>query len=367
MKMQWPVIRWQQTRKRWMVDSRTKDGGQRRFFATKVEAESWADLQRVRRQNEGFAAFDDAELRKHGWTIADAIRFSVKHLRTQKASVAIEEAVRELIETKLAAGRSVPYCDSLRSKLARLVGHLGNRNIGQISTGDLESFLTGLKVSPATRNTYRRDCRTLWSFAEKRGWVSMNAAARTERAKAIDKPPGILTPEEAAALLAESHDPDLRAFHAIGLFAGLRVAEINKLDWRNVDLGRGFVEVSAATSKTRARRLVPIQENLRAWLTPVARPAGSVVGENLRERHLEARKRAGIAPWPENGVRHSFVSYRLASTGNAAQTALESGHDQKILFAHYRELVRPADAARYWEIKPADKTDNVVAFAAVGA
>jgi integrase len=363
MKTQWPVIRWQQPRKRWMVDSRTKDGGQRRFFATKVEAESWADLQRVRRHNEGCAAFDDAELREHGWSIADAIRFAVKHLRTQKASVAIDAAVRDLIETKIAAGRSAGYCDSLRSKLARLISQLGNRSIGQISTGDLESFLAGLKVSPATRNTYRRDCRTLWSFAEKRGWVSMNVAARTERAKAIDKPPGILTPEEAAMLLAESQDADLRAFHAIGLFAGLRVAEINKLNWRNVDLAGGFIEVSAAMSKTRARRLVPIQENLKAWLTPIARPVGAVVGENLRERHLEARKRAGIVKWPENAVRHSFVSYRLAATGNAAQTALESGHNQSILFAHYRELVRPADAARYWAIKPGATAENLVAFA----
>jgi integrase len=345
-----------------MADARTKDGGQRRFFATRVEAETWADQQRVRRQNEGSAAFDDAELRKHGWTIADAIRFAVKHLRTQKESVPVEQAVRELIETKAASGRSARYCDDLRLRLAKLTAEFGTLSIAQTTTGELEGFLTALRVSPETRNTYRRDCRTLWSFAEKRGWVSMNAAAKTERAKAIDKPPGILTPEEAAALLVESHDPDLRAFHAIGLFSGLRVAEIKKLDWRNVDLGGGFIEVSAATSKTRSRRLVPIQDNLRAWLTLIAETAGPIVGRNLRKRHLDARKRAGITKWPENAMRHSFVSYRLAATGNAAQTALESGHDQAILFAHYRELVRPKEAARFWEIRPSAAKDKLVAF-----
>ncbi len=146
------------------------------------------------------------------------------------------------------------------------------------------------------------------------------------------------------------------------MFSGLRVAEIKKLDWRNVDLGGGFIEVSAATSKTRSRRLVPIQDNLRAWLAPVAEGAGAVVGRNLRKRHLDARKRAGITKWPENAMRHSFVSYRLAATGNAAQTALESGHDQAILFAHYRELVRPKEAARFWEIRPSAAGDNLVAF-----
>ena len=358
----WPIIRWVENRKVWMVDARTKEGGQRRFFSKKVEAESWAEIQRARRQNEGNTAFDDSELRKHGWTVGDAIRFAVEHLRACKASVPLGEAVRQLIEAKAGAGRSARYCDDLRLHLAKLTAAFEGRAIGEISSAELESFLAGLSVAAGTRNTYRRDCLTLWSFAEKRGWVSKNAAARTERAKSIDKPPGILTPDQAAALLVASLDADLCAFHAIGLFSGLRVAEIKKLDWRNVDLESGLIEVSAASSKTRSRRLVPIQPNLRAWLEPIAQISGPVVGQNLRHRHVAARKQAGITHWPENAMRHSFVSYRLASTGNAPQTALESGHDQAVLFAHYRELVRPKAAARYWKIEPARSGDKVIAF-----
>jgi integrase len=144
----------------------------------------------------------------------------------------------------------------------------------------------------------------------------------TERAQAIATPPGVLTPEQAAALLAESKDNDLLAFHAIGLFAGLRVAESKALDWRDVDLGGGFIHVGAKISKTRSRRLVPFTPNLLAWLQPIAKPVGPVVEKELRYRH-----EAGIKEWTENSMRHSFVSYRLAATGNAAQTALESGHD----------------------------------------
>jgi len=33
-----------------------------------------------------------------------------------------------------------------------------------------------------------------------------------------------------------------------------------------------------------------------------------------------------------------------------------------VVFAHYRELVKPKDAERYWQIKPAAKAGNVVAF-----
>ena len=142
----------------------------------------------------------------------------------------------------------------------------------------------------------------------------------------------------------------------IGCFSGLRVAEINALDWRDVDLAHGFIIAGAKISKTRSRRLVPILDNLRAWLQPIAKPAGPVlVDPDTRYRHEAARRRAGIVEWPQNCMRHSFVSYRLAQTQNAPQVALESGHDQAVLFAHYRELVRPKDAERFFSIRPAGK------------
>ena len=272
----------------------------------------------------------------------------------------------ELIDAKRAAGRSERYCNDLALRLGRLCVAFKEKKVAEISTADLEGFLGSLNVAAETRNTFRRDIRTLWSFADKRGWGSAQTAKNTERAKAIAKPPGILTPEQAAALLAESRDNDLLAFHAIGLFAGLRVAEIKALDWRDVDLAGGFVNVAAAVSKTRSRRLVPILDNLRDWLQPIAKTFGSVVERELRYRHEAARERAGIKDWPENSMRHSFVTYRLASTGNAAQTALESGHDQAVLFAHYREIVRPKDAERFFAIRPAEAPgEKIVALSSV--
>jgi hypothetical protein len=39
------------------------------------------------------------------------------------------------------------------------------------------------------------------------------------------------------------------------------------------------------------------------------------------------------------------------------------GNSPQIIFAHYRELVKPKDAARYWQITPdADAGKKVVAM-----
>jgi len=109
---------------------------------------------------------------------------------------------------------------------------------------------------------------------------------------------------------------------------------------------------SAESSKTLSRRLVPILPCLVDWIEKIAKPKEKITGPNFRRRSTAVRETAGINPWPDNGLRHSFVSCRLAATNNAAQTALESGHDQDVLFGHYRELVRPVDAERYFAIRP---------------
>jgi integrase len=152
---------------------------------------------------------------------------------------------------------------------------------------------------------------------------------------------------------------------AIGAFAGLREAEIQRLDWSEVDLVRGHIEVTAAKAKTAQRRIVHIMPNLAVWLRPYSGMSGNVTPENPRKKLLAIRKAAKLARWPRNGLRHSFASYLLADIKDAGKVAHELGHTNSVLlFNTYRELVFPADAERYWKIAPAAEAQNVVAFGA---
>jgi integrase len=64
-------------------------------------------------------------------------------------------------------------------------------------------------------------------------------------------------------------------------------------------------------------------------------------------------------------LRHSFASYHVAYFKDAKALALEMGHtDSGMLFNQYRALVKPNDAERYWNIRPATM-ENVVPLAAV--
>ena len=137
----------------------------------------------------------------------------------------------------------------------------------------------------------------------------------------------------------------------------------SRLEWSEVNLRRGFIDVKAAKAKSARRRLVPILPNLAEWLKPYATMKGHVVPQGVRGKIDRVCEGAGLTRWPKNGLRHSFASYWLAAIHDAPRVASELGHTSpQMLYSAYRELVLPEEAERYWKIAPAVETANVVAF-----
>jgi integrase len=161
---------------------------------------------------------------------------------------------------------------------------------------------------------------------------------------------GVFTPKEKAAIL-HAAPPHLVPILAIGAFSGIRMAELNRLDWSAVDLDRRFIEVRAGQAKTASRRVIPISDNLAAWLTPLERK-GKIVRTKELQTHVPALARALKIDWPRNVLRHSFISYRIAVVQSADQVALESGNSPSIIFKHYRELTTPEIAEKWFAIVP---------------
>jgi integrase len=204
----------------------------------------------------------------------------------------------------------------------------------------------------------------LFSFAKRRGYVTENPVADVERAKERETEIEILSVNQVVRLL-ESASSDMVPFWAIGAFAGLRRAEIERLSWSEIDFDASVIEVKASKSKTASRRLVTIQPNLRAWLAPYRTRIGRVCPVNLQRKINEDRDRAALrAGWPQNALRHSFGSYHLAQFNDAAKLALEMGNSPATIFRHYRQLVKPKQAERYSKIAPAIAGKKVVQFAA---
>lgn len=343
---------------------------QRFFFKTKLEAETKAEQLRIAKKNVGEAAFSIPEklrveaieaaklLEPYGHSLLDAVKFYLPHLQLQNKTVIWNQFVNEFLAAKDADGASGRYLQDLTNKLLCFAKTFGERDISSIGGTEVDTWLRNLKtnaakpVSALTRNNFRRVLVVAFNDAKFRRYCLENPVVGTAKAKEFEKPVGILSVSE-LSLLLEHAPQEIRAFLAIGAFAGLRRSELIRLDWSNVDIEGRFIEVTALKAKSAKRRLVRMRENLAAWLKDLVKTSGQVTPSNYKELLDRARGLAGITTWPQNALRHSFASYALAHENNAPALALDLGHSNtQLLFQHYREVVRPKTAALYWQLMP---------------
>jgi integrase len=334
----------------------------RAFFERKAEAETFALNRNTELQNSGNAV---ERLEAFGKTITDAVNFYIAHLKASERSCAAKQLVEEIVAAKKTDGASIRHVNDLRYRLKIFADKFDGRMVATVTTKELDDWLRSLNVAPITRNHYRVLIILLFNFAMQRGYATENPAEKTAKAKEKKSDIGILSVHQAARLL-ESATPDILPFIAIGLFAGLRRAEIERLDWSEVDFESGLIKVTAQKSKTAQKRYVTMQPNLREWLLPVRKIKGKITPDDFNKQFVCTRVAAGITDWPDNALRHSFASYHLAHFANAADTSLQLGHhDSRITFSHYRELVRPKEGERYWNVRPAT-SEKVVQLVAQG-
>ena len=350
-----------------------RQGGKRqvRYFKDQKSAKAFAQEKTIELLNEGRkhgelteeerrTVIAARELDEHlsaagikGFALKAAVDHYAVHLKALTHSTTVLKAVEELLEIREAEGKSRFHILDIKYRLLKFAREHDGRLVASITNKEVSGWLLGLPCEPQTRENYRRALSNLFAFCVGRGYSTSNPADAV-KVKIPPKPIGILTTSEARRLLAACTESILAAV-AIGMFAGLRREEINRLDWREVDLERGFIEVAAVKSKSARRRLVTISDNLRAWITPLRQLVGPVRLPEItyRRRFEEAVKAAQIEKWPHNALRHTFASNHLALHQDAAKTALQLGHSEsRTLFAHYRELVRPEDAQAFWWIFP---------------
>ena len=162
--------------------------------------------------------------------------------------------------------------------------------------------------------------------------------------------------------LLEVVDFDLVPFFSIGAFAGLRHWEMLRLTWADINLEEGHILVAAEKAKTAQRRIVAIQSNLALWLAPYRQLSSRICACGYMSNVLRGDYGNRNRFRPKNGLRHSYGSYRLAQTKNAAQVSLEMGNSPRMVFQHYREVVTDKQAQQWFRIVPR-RAGNIVSIA----
>jgi len=324
-----------------------------------------------------------------------SLHAAAKYYRARfKLTVAkpVADVVVELLKVKASRGASDRYRADLASRLNRFARDC-NKDCCNVTASDVQAWLDAQKadegkaLSPQSYKNYRTVLHTLFEFAVARGFAADNPVESVEKLKVRTGDVEIFTPREIARLLAvaQADFPGFLPCLAIGAFAGLRSAELERLSWSDVDLTAGHIVISAGNSKTASRRIVPIADNLAEWLRPYSNRQGKLWTGTHYEFYdvqqalaaataIEADESNGVkaqkpVAWKSNALRHSYASYRFAATSDAGKVAGECGNSAAVIHRHYRELVKPADAERWFNVRPAEAAANVLPMpvAAVGA
>jgi len=315
-------------------------------------------------------AIDYSEARKllHGVPLIDAVRFYTRHHDGGIRRKAVADAVDEMIAAKRARGVSDVYLRDLRYRLG-VFKEAFNCDVRAIGPDDVANFFDRLKLSPRSYNNFLRTLRTFFGFGQRHGWLSKEADLldRVEKRSEKRLPVDIFTSSELVGLLKNA-SPEATLCVALAAFAGLRSAEILRLDWTDIERRPGFIEVAAHKAKTATRRIVPVSGNLCHWLA-IAPRDGARVWPHSKDGFFKAVRRAADNAsiiWKQNALRHSFISYRLAEIQDVNRVSLEAGTSPQMIFRHYRELATPEQAQTWFSIVPI-AAKNVVAMTTKGS
>ena len=290
--------------------------------------------------------------------ISDAVRFYQSNRKDLLIRRTLAEVAAEFIESRRANGSSEIHVRNCKDYLGRLTGQM-RADIADVTTSELNQFLRNqTTLGPVSRNSLRGTIASMFRFAKRQGYLHPDrdtVADMTESVRVPETEITIYTPEEMRKMLLAGHARLLPVL-AIGAFAGIRTAEIRRLHWEDIKWDRGHIEIAGRKAKTASRRLVPLSENLKAWLAPWRDESGEIISSSDVSGALcDVAVKAGIAGgWRRNALRHSYISYRVAKTGDVPRTALEAGNSPEMIFRHYREVVDGQSAEEWFSIVPPD-------------
>jgi site-specific recombinase XerD len=304
-------------------------------------------------------------------SLLEAAREYAKRNMHEVPSKLLPVAVNDMLKIKETDGTSDAYQKVLKVYLNQLKKKF-QCQLKTVTTGQLSDYFRDLDVSPRSKNNARATVGAFFKFCKERGWLPRDheGVSLVQKFKEKTTDITIYSPWEVTQFLRFART-ELVPFVAIGAFAGLRTAEIERLDWTEVHMKDRFIEIKASKAKTASRRIVPISNNLAKWLKDHVQEHGRLVpfentakqigwlvedtNAGLKKAAEEAGKdpeKARTVKWKKNALRHSYISYRVAEIEDVAKVALEAGNSPQMIFQHYRELVQPKEAKTWFAIGP---------------
>jgi integrase len=299
-----------------------------------------------------------------GAKLTDSVAYYIARKLQFRESPTLAEGIEKIV-SEITGRRSKRTVDNLRQRWRKFAEDFGARSFTEIEADEITAWLDRVAHHPENRHNYRRQIVALFKLAIGKKWCMDNPSTDSRKDDRMPPEPQVFKVEELARLLTHADEYGLLPYIVLGTFCGIRVSELLRLDWSKVDYQDRTVTVEAATTKTKTRRVVPLNDTAAAWLQPYIKRSGPVVDHVwLRGRLLDLRKAAGMKRWHINVMRHSFGSYALAQWQDVARVSYQMGNAPAVCRRHYEQVVKKSEAARFWALRPdAEAAAKIVTMA----
>lgn len=382
------VVRWREAKKGRSTTSTTREGAVElarakvRELAGKagarmvsvIEAEAVEGLKAIigaRSLSAAVEQLKDAVQRTGGWEhIGKAVDGYLKAGHGKILRTPMSEAVSRFLG--LHAKSAVLYRAGLRKELEAFAGIYGDLAVGDVDEALLRSWISRANQDGsapgarffnnrlATWKTFLNRCRE-WNMLAREG---QHPGETIKRQKEEDRVPEIWTVDQARRALqaVQAEEPQCLAYLILGCWMGLRPFEMYRLTWAAFDWERGYLDVGADVAlKTMSQRFVPIPENAMKLLRPLSEDPRWGVTFKRKARRCVRRKDQGylqallkrkgiIQSWPQDVMRHSYISYRLAEGHGRGQVAEWAGNSESVIRRSYRRPLRKEDGAAWFAV-----------------
>ena len=306
-------------------------------------------------------------LREVGSTFTEATEFFITH-GARKGNPEIGLMIEQILKDKESSGRKIKYIDNLRKNYKLFAEYVNSDTcVGSISSEKIEAFVykKNKKSSPVTKRNIIRNLNVLFKYAVDKKHIGINPVSGIEKPKVLFKVPSVMEPDDFKKLLECCYKNkwyDRLCVLVLVGFCGVRIEEASKLRWDNINFESGKVMVPATIAKTGSYRRNEIPRNAMIWLNAIRdeRQKDEIISSGWEHLVRSAVIASGIN-YSKNCIRHSFCSYALAADWPLADVVAYMGHNRSpaIIAQHYRNLVEPEAAKRWWKIWPADVVEDL--------
>lgn len=196
-------------------------------------------------------------------------------------------------------------------------------------------------ISNMTANHTIRAMKTFLSFCVRKNYISESPIKHMTKYPIDQKEPRFLSSDEIRALVSAAEGSPIRHLVLTAVYTGMRLGEIERLTWDDIDFESGTITV--LKSKSKKFRKIPLHKELRAELLLIKKNGGAFFDPMTRKAldwqfELIKNKMISVPHFRFHDLRHTFASMMIKSGVDIYTVSRFLGHSGVAVTERYSHL-----------------------------